>query len=159
VKVSDLAAGLALAVLGLAFAVYGLSLPPMPGQRYGAGLFPMLLGLCFVLCGLQLAWTGWHERVRTGEALAGLGDWVRDPFRAGNFVLVLVLGAVYVVLSDQVGFIPLSIAILLVMYLRLKVPPLKGAIIALATTAVIQLGFAKLLRVPLPRGILAGVIW
>lgn len=158
-KVSDLLAGALFVLLGLSQVAYGMNLPAMPGQRYGAGLFPIILGLGFALCGLNLAWTGWRERGRTGEALATLAAWVRDPFFAGNVAFVLVLIVLYVLLSNTIGFIPMSIAILTALFVRLKIPLRRSLVIALATTAAIQIGFANLLKVPLPSGILSRVLW
>ncbi len=158
-KVSDLLAGLACVAFGLALAGYGWSLPPMPGQRYGAGLFPILLGGCFALCGAALARKGWHERRVAATPLAGLDAWARDSRLLGNFVWVLALIFAYVALSEPIGFIPLSIAILTALFWRLEVPIWRGLAIAIVTTALIYVGFARLLRVALPRGLLEGIIW
>jgi putative tricarboxylic transport membrane protein len=154
-KVSDLAAGLAFVCFGLALAGYGFSLPPMPGQRYGAGLFPFLLGLCLAGCGLSLAWSG----RRGGVPLVQLAAWSRDRAIVANLALTLALIVVYVLFSDEIGFVPLSIAMLMVLFWRLHVPPRRGLVIALAATLTIQYGFGNLLRVPLPRGLLGAVPW
>jgi putative tricarboxylic transport membrane protein len=156
-KVSDLAAGLVFAVFGLALLAYGASLPPMPGQRYGAGLFPILLGLCALGGGAALAWSGARRRAR--EPFVAAAPWARDRRLVGNFALALGLILLYVLASERIGFIPLSIAMLLALFLRLGVPFARGAVIAVVATAVIQVVFARGLRVPLPRGLLEGLIW
>ena len=61
--------------------------------------------------------------------------------------------------SERIGFIPLSIAILIALFLRLRVPPVRSVVIAVAATALIYVAFARFLRVPLPRGLLEGIIW
>jgi putative tricarboxylic transport membrane protein len=156
-KVADLLAGAILVALGLAFAGYGWALPPMPGQRYGAGLFPMALGLCIAACGVQLAWVGWRER-RMGPLLA-LAPWTRDKFLRRNFLVTLALILLYILLLDEIGFIPLSIVVLAVMFRQLDVSLGRSALIAVLATIAIYISFARWLRVPLPRGLLEGWIW
>lgn len=156
-KIADLLAGVLFVAFGLAFAGYGWSLPPMPGQRYGAGLFPIMLGLCFVGCGAQLAWTGWRER--PDGPLITLAAWTRDPFLRTNVVFALGLVLVYVLLSDFIGFIPLATVILAVMFAKLGVKLWHSLLIAVAAVLLIYICFARILRVPLPRGLLEGWIW
>ncbi len=156
-KVADLLAGAVLIALGLAFAGYGWVLPAMPGQRYGAGLFPMALGLCVAVCGAQLAWVGWRER-RLVPQLA-LAPWTRDPFLRRNFLVALGLILLYILLLDDIGFIPLSIVILAVMFRQLGVSLGRSALIAVIATIAIYISFGRWLRVPLPRGLLEGWIW
>ena len=158
-KVSDLLLGLASVVFGLAVLGYGVALPPMPGQRYGAGLFPILLGASFALCGALVAHKGWRERRDARVPLVALDDWARDRYLVGNLLVVLGLILVYVLFSERIGFIPLSIAILIALFLRLKVPPVRSVVIALAATAFIYVAFGRFLRVPLPRGLLEGIVW
>jgi len=159
VKVSDLLVGLASVVFGLAVLGYGVTLPPMPGQRYGAGLFPILLGAGFAICGALVARKGWRGRRDSHAPLVALADWARDRYLVGNLLVVLGLILVYVLFSERIGFIPLSIAILIALFLRLRVPPVRSVVIAVAATALIYVAFARFLRVPLPRGLLEGIIW
>jgi putative tricarboxylic transport membrane protein len=156
-KFSDLLIGIVLIVIGASVFAYGLSLPPMVGQRYGAGLFPILLGCCFVGFGAYLARLGWGRRDTT--PLVALADWARDRRLAGNMLLVLALIVVYVLFSQRIGFVPLSLAMLMILFWRFDIPPIRSAVIAVAATLFIQVAFADLLRVPLPRGILDRVLW
>ena len=158
-KFSDLLIGVVLVAIGAGVLAYGLTLPPMPGQRYGAGLFPILLGCCFAGFGLRFAWTGWRERRAAAMPLVSLADWANDTRLVGNMLLVLALIIVYVLLSQRVGFIILSFAILLVLFWRLRVPLLRSALIAVLATAFIQVSFVNVLRVPLPGGLLDRLLW
>jgi putative tricarboxylic transport membrane protein len=88
-----------------------------------------------------------------------LADWARDRKTLGNFLLALALILVYVFFSERVGFIPLSLAILLILFWRQGVSLRNGAIVAVAATLAIQVAFSDLLRVPLPRGILTNYLW
>jgi putative tricarboxylic transport membrane protein len=158
-KFSDLLIGTVLIIVGAGVLAYGLTLPPMPGQRYGAGLFPMLLGGCFAGFGTRFALIGWRERRARGTAMVSLADWARDTRLVNNILLVLALIVAYVLLSERIGFVLLSLAILMMLFWRLGVAPLRAALIAVLATAFIQISFASGLRVPLPRGLLDRVLW
>jgi hypothetical protein len=64
-----------------------------------------------------------------------------------------------VFLSERVGFIPLSIAILFILFWRQGVSIQTAIIVAVVATVAIQLAFSDLLRVPLPRGVLTNYLW
>ena len=53
----------------------------------------------------------------------------------------------------------MSLAILIILFWRLGVEWKKNILIAVLATAFIQLSFANILRVPLPRGLLDRVLW
>ena len=61
--------------------------------------------------------------------------------------------------ADAIGFAPLAFAILMVLFLRFGVPPLRGAVIAALTVLFIHLTFVTLLRVPLPGGLIDRLLW
>ncbi len=82
------------------------------------------------------------------------GDWVSDGSRLTTMLLVPGLLIAYIVLSDIVGFILLSIIIMTVLLYRLGTPLLSTLLIAVAGTVLLQLLFAKVLLVPLPPGLL-----
>jgi putative tricarboxylic transport membrane protein len=65
----------------------------------------------------------------------------------------------YVLFSTRIGFIPMSLAILTILFWRLGVGWKKNILIAVLATAFIQLSFSNILRVPLPRGLLDRVLW
>jgi putative tricarboxylic transport membrane protein len=88
-----------------------------------------------------------------------LAPWARSPAQLFNFVATLALIGAYLFLSDDIGFIPTSIAMLVIMFTLQKVPIMRALVIAVCMTLVIHVGFADLLRVPLPRGILTDILW
>jgi putative tricarboxylic transport membrane protein len=100
---------------------------------------------------------GWRRRA--GTPWIALAEWARDRRRLGNFLLAMALILVYVFLSDRIGFIPLSIAILLILFWRQGIAMRTGAVVAVAATLAIQVAFSDWLRVPLPRGILTNYLW
>ena len=112
-KFSDLLTGLFLVLLGGGVAAYGYTLPPMPGQVYGAGLFPMLIGVCLAGFGAHIARQGCIERRIAGTPLVAFDDWARDHRLVVNMALVLLLIVAYVLFSNRIGFIPMSLGILI----------------------------------------------
>lgn len=157
-RVNDVLAGAFFFALAAFIFVYAAGLPPLPGQRYGAGAFPIAIALGLGGFSLLLMWRARRTR---GTALrwAALAPWARDRRTLGTFVLALVLILLYVLLSERVGFIPMSFAMLVILFVCQGVPWRRSVIVAAAATLTIQIVFADLLRVPLPRGILTGVLW
>lgn len=156
-KVSDVISGALFLALAVFVFVYAQTLPPMPGQRYGAGAFPTLVALG--LGGFSLLMIAQAWRRRAGARWVALADWARDGKTLGNFLLALALILVYVFFSERIGFIPLSIAILLILFWRQGIRLGTGAVVAVVATIAIQFAFSDMLRVPLPRGLLAGYLW
>lgn len=156
-RVSDFISGAFFLALAIFIFVYAQTLPPMPGQRYGAGAFPTLIAIGLGGFSLLLMIQGWRRRA--GTRWIDLAPWARNGKTLGNFLLALALILVYVFLSERVGFIPLSIAILLVLFWRQGISLRRGALVAIGATLAIQIAFSDLLRVPLPRGILTNVLW
>lgn len=83
-----------------------------------------------------------------------LGGWADEPASIINMLLVPVLLVAYILFSEAIGFIPLSILILSILLFRLGSSLLASVVIAFVTTVVLQLLFAKILLVPLPSGLL-----
>ena len=156
-RVSDLVSGALFLALAVFIFVYAQTLPPMPGQRYGAGAFPTLIALGLAAFSLLMMLQAWRRR--GGTRLIELAPWARDHKTLGNFLLAMALILVYVFFSDRIGFIPLSIAILMILFWRQGVSLRNGAIVAVAATLAIQVAFSDWLRVPLPRGLLTDYLW
>ena len=76
-----------------------------------------------------------------------------------NALLVIFFLLAYIFLSDWLGFIPLSLITVAVLLYRLGSSILIACSVAIITTAVIQILFAKVLLVPLPAGLLQGLVW
>ena len=62
--------------------------------------------------------------------------------------------ALYVALSDRIGFLILGSLMLLALMLALRVRPVVAGVVAVLATLLIHLAFYKGLRVPLPWGVL-----
>lgn len=152
-RANDALSGLLIIVLSFAMIALTANFPEFPGQRYGPSLFPRILGAGLILCGLLLVWNGLAAR-RAGAPWIEVAPWVREPWRATSFVLVIVLLVLYILFAETVGFIPMAIGFLLALFVWLGVRPLTAAATAVAATIVIHWFFATMLRVPLPRGLL-----
>lgn len=144
---------LGILLLGLAAALYTGSrgFPDIPGQRYGAALFPTIIAIGFLGCGLVLIASGLRARAR----LVTFGDWARDPRGLVNVLATIGAIVLYIALSDRLGFVP-TLAPILVVLLRLFGV---GWALSIALAILVPIGmhwlFGRLLLVPLPWGILA----
>jgi len=153
VRFNDLVSGAALIVAALFVIAMTLSFPAFPGQNYGPAVFPRLLAALLILCGVLLMIRGYGAR-RAGEGLAEMPEWARDPANVISALLVLGAALAYILVLDAVGFVPLTLVVLIVLFLwfRVRVP------LAIATALVAAFGinwfFASLMRVPLPRGLM-----
>jgi putative tricarboxylic transport membrane protein len=157
-KIHDLVLGAFLLLLAVFLFVYARTLPPMPGQRYGADVFPILVAVGLGLFSVLLMVRGWRARAPDDRWVA-VTQWARDPYTRGNFILASLAIVVYVALDDYIGFVPLGIAILMTLFIRQSVPWKRSAVIAVVATVAIQYLFGSLLRVPLPRGLLTDYMW
>jgi putative tricarboxylic transport membrane protein len=156
-KVNDAIAGALLLAFAAAIGLYASTLPTIPGQRYGAAAFPMLVAVGLGGCSLLLIRKGaraWNAGPRVEWA-----DWTSSPRSLINLAVTLALLLGYVFFSDRIGFIPIAIAVLFVQCLSLRVRWWLAAFVAVLATLLIHAAFYKLLRVPLPWGVLTPIAW
>jgi putative tricarboxylic transport membrane protein len=125
----------------------------MPGQRFGPAWFPGLIAGGLAICGALLVFSGLRSAAPWGEPPA----WLRRPRpRAGIAALVGGL-AFYVVAADAVGFHLTGVA-LLALWMRVLGASWRLTVpVAIVATLLIHFSFYKLLRVPLPWGVLQGL--
>ena len=148
-QLSDRVSGGVLVLLGGASAYGGSRLPAVPGQDIGPAAFPMLIGGGLVLCGVLIAFGIGHTFEAPEEDADGA-----PRFAGLRALLAPALLLFYVFAADRLGFLPTAAAIVLVASLgfgarwRLAVP------LALVAPLLVHLIFYKLLRVPLPAGLL-----
>lgn len=156
-KISDRLFGLLFVALGVAVALYGLGLPVMGGQAYGAGLFPAAVGSCLAIGGAALSIGGWQRR--STEAVISRADWGRSRPHVINLLLVVGSILAFALLIRQVGFAVLAFATTAVLLVRFGEPIWRALIVALVAATAFQLLFVSLMRVPLPPGILMGLVY
>jgi putative tricarboxylic transport membrane protein len=156
-KLNDAIFGLVLLALGAAvlFGIQGF--PKIPGQPVGPALFPGMIATGLCIAGALLVLRGVRERAR--QPWLVWDDWVRSP-RHVVALLVLLGGVVfYIAASTWLGFLPTAALILMALFSVLRVPPGRAVLLAVVATLVIHFAFYKLLRVPLPWGVLTPFAW
>jgi len=156
VKFNDALLGAVFLALSIAVLVNIQSFPKIPGQSIGPGAFPGLIAVLLAGCSIALIWRGWRERGR--QPLVALGAWLGSPRHLLNFFVATGALAFYVLAADQLGFLICGAIILLSLFLALRVRPLLAIALAVLLPVMIHMIFYKLLRVPLPWGVLP-VLW
>lgn len=156
-KINDAIFGLVLAILGALVLFTVQSFPKIPGQQVGPALFPGLIAAGIFICGVALMVRGWRQRQAAPWVMAG--DWVRSPRHVAAFVLLVASVLFYIVAAEKLGFLLTATLILTAMFHVLRVPLGKSLLIAVIASLVIHFMFYKLLRVPLPWGILVNHSW
>ena len=156
-KLNDAVIGIFLMLLGAAVLLVVRSYPQIPGQNVGPALFPGLIATGLCIGGLMLTVSGWRARAQV--PWLQWEEWVRSPRHVR--ALIVLLGSVifYMVAAQSLGFIFTSVLILICLFYALKLPLGRAVLIAVIATLVIHLAFYKLLRVPLPWGILTNYSW
>lgn len=153
-KANDAIWGVLLIVLGAVIVGHVQSFPLIPGQKVGPAIFPGLVAAGLVICGVLLVGSGIRERRREGLPWWESGDWVRSPRHLAAFLVVIVGVVLYIVVGDAIGFLILAPIVLAGWFLVLGVRPVAAAITAIVASLAIWYVFYKLLRVPLPWGVL-----
>lgn len=162
---SDRVTGLFLVALGGVAAYGGSRLPPVPGQQIGPEVFPVVVGIGLALCGAMIA-VG-IGRSYEDEAEADLArisaeneaDGVPAAAHHSRWweLRVLIPPALllfYYYTVDRLGFLPTAGVIVLIASLALGARARLAIPLALLAPLVVNLIFLKLLRVPLPSGLL-----
>jgi len=122
----------------------------MPGQKFGPAWFPGLIAVGLAIGGALLVLKA-HRR---SLPWVQLPPWIHRR-NARNGIAALVIGLLaYILLADRVGF-HLAGIVLLTLWARVLGASWRTAgLVGIVGTVVIHLAFYKLLRVPLPWGVL-----
>ena len=162
-KLNDAVWGALLALLGAAILWHVQGFPRIPGQNVGPALFPGILAAGLVVCGTAA------DRERAEGARADRGDAVALGGRARVAALAAAPARVrgpgrratsstssrsIASASCSPRFVYLA-ALMWALRVRLAV----ALPVALVMALLIHYAFYKLLRVPLPWGVLQGVAW
>jgi putative tricarboxylic transport membrane protein len=120
----------------------------MPGQKFGPAWFPGMIAVGLVACGALLAFRSkssfWVE----------LPGWLHRPRPLVGVLSVLGGLLFYVLAADSLGF-HLTGILLLTLWTRVLGAGWRMSVgVAVVATLVIHLSFYKLLRIPLPWGVL-----
>ena len=157
-----------LVVLGVAAYRGGSLLPPVPGQQVGPNVFPMVIGAALVVCGVLIILgvgrtfeeeeqivTSASGEVAQADALERQQGFVAG-FLGGGWKVLVPPAALffYYFASERLGFwITASLMVFTLAWSQGA--RLKWALgLAVVAPALVHLVFYKLLRVPLPFGLL-----
>ena len=152
-KVNDIISGLLLIILAVAMMAYTTTFPPFPGQKYGPSLFPRILGVGLIICGVLLVRRGSALRT-TGQVMAYIDD-AYKPLRGWGSVFVIIASVIfYIAFSNFLGFVITSFMIMFALLWWFGNSPSQSALIALIAVLAVDWFFGWLFRVPLPLGIL-----
>ncbi|CAG0988249.1 hypothetical protein BURK1_02127 [Burkholderiales bacterium] len=151
-KFNDAVFGAILVVIALAIVVHVQAFPTIPGQQVGPALFPGLVAAALGICGFLLVLSG--LRHRASQPWIAAERWTRSKRHVAAFLAVIAAVAVYIALAEVVGFLIVGPAILFALCVTFGVRAPLAAIIAIVATLAIWFAFYKLLRVPLPWGVL-----
>jgi len=148
-RVSNTAIGLVLVIFASAVLIHVQGFPSLENGYPGPSLFPEVLAVLFIFCGIGLIIQGVRRREKILKFDLGtitLAGWLNIAF---------VLGAVfcYIFLAEYLGFLIFSFVILMILMKWLKVKTLPSLVMSIIVTLSIYILFAKVLLVPLPWGL------
>jgi putative tricarboxylic transport membrane protein len=156
-KINDALSGTALAVLGAVVLWHIQGFPPMPGQKFGPAWFPGLIAGGLIVCGVLLVAA--RLRAATSEPLLALPEWSRRARPVASVASVIAGLLLYIFVVDALGFHIVACALLLAWSRLLGASWRLALPVSFAATVVIHLAFYKLLKVPLPWGLLERVVF
>ena len=156
-KLSDAVFGLLLLALGATVIAVVSSYPTIAAQRVGPALFPALIAIGLMIGGAILLVRGWLARATV--PWLQFEPWVQSPRHVAGFIGVIASVVFYIVVVDWLGFFLTSLIILTVLFRLFGVALGRSIMIAAIATFVIHFAFYKLLRVPLPWGVLTNYAW
>ena len=156
-RLPDRVTGLFLVGLGAAAAYGGWLLPPVPGQPVGPNIFPLVIGSGLALCGLAIAFGIGHTFEEEEEIIPLEAGQARPPTGKLYGLRALLPPALllfYVIVADRLGFIITAALIVYATATALGARWKLSLPLAVLAPIGIHLIFSKLLRVPLPAGLL-----
>ena len=142
----DQGVGIALALLALLVVESARHFPNVPGQKLGAGFLPMLVGTVLLACAAALFVRGWRSKAPRGAP--------RAAEQVTPALVVIGSVALYVLAADTLGFLLVAPLVLLAALKIFGVRWRPALWWAIGGTLVVHLAFYKLLRVPLPWGVI-----
>lgn len=168
-RLGDAPIGAAFLALAAAVLWHIRDFPPAPGQPYGPALFPGLIAAGLAVASALLIASAWRpgRRAAAFSGRAALGE--GDPASAGfarpaarrwlPFAATVAALVGYVAWVDRLGFIVTAFVMLCLLFAAYRVRIALIVPVAAVSTVVVHTAFYKLLKVPLPWGLLSGWVW
>lgn len=176
-KINDALSGLLIAVLAVVLWIASSRLPAM-GQDIGPNVFPQALAGGLMICAVLLVLRGLRglQQARAARSAPGsriattgaddqdarwftLPDWFRSGRAVFAFLLIPLSLVFYIRVSEPLGFLPTAFVLLLVLFLTFRTRVMVALPVAIGSALLIHTIFYKLLKVPLPWGILTPLAW
>jgi putative tricarboxylic transport membrane protein len=149
VRTVDRAVGAAIALLAVAVFWSSRSFPNVPGQKLGASTLPGIVAAGLFVCGLLLLLRS-TRTARYAHAAARPAT----AERVWPAVGIVASIALYLVASDALGYLVVAPLTLLVALKSLRVGWGRAIGWSIVASLAVHLAFYKLLKVPLPWGVL-----
>jgi putative tricarboxylic transport membrane protein len=165
VRFNDAVWGVLLLVFSGALFLHVQGFPKIPGQQVGPSALPGALAIGLAICGAILVARGLRARSQAaaGGAIAArwveLPEWFASRPQVLGFVVLIAINLFYLVAVQRLGFILTGVVYLTALMWVLRVRPLRALLVAAVMTLLIHYCFYKLLRVPLPWGVLQPIAW
>jgi putative tricarboxylic transport membrane protein len=156
-KCNDVLSGALVGVFALAIYLGAQDFPTIPGQNVGPKVFPVLIAAGMLLCAVMLVARGF--KTLGSEKWVTLPAWMGQGRAVFGFLLVPLCLAFYVAASEDLGFIPTAVLMLLAMFLTYGVRWRTALVVAVLGSVIIHALFYKMLKVPLPWGVLSPYAW
>ncbi|MDO9143798.1 tripartite tricarboxylate transporter TctB family protein [Rhodoferax sp.] len=156
-KINDVLSGLLIGSFGAAIYLHARSFPPLPGQNVGPNMFPQLIATGLMICAMFLVFRG--VKTLGTEGWITLPGWLGQGRIALGFLLIPLVLVFYVAVSESLGFLPTAVILLMTLFLVFKVRLRTAIVVAVLGALCIHTLFYKLLKVPLPWGLLKSVAW
>ena len=149
-KINDKIFGILLICFAVFVWMYSMTLPSLPGQKYGAGFFPAFTSIFIFGCGVLLFIRGLKQEKGW---LVVLGEWTTSPKLVSNICLIPGSLVFYMLVSNLLGFIVTVIVMLTFTIWWLRGHLLSAFVVSVASAVSVYAFFSKLMLVPLPAGI------
>ncbi len=157
-RINDAILGIIIIALSIFIIVVARSFPALPGVPYGPGVFPTIIAGCMMLGGFLLILRGLRHLKQTGWL--GLDPWAKSLRTYITLGLIFSALLFYILFSETLGFPITSVLILLplLLWTRGRQRLISSLIISICFSLTIYLVFVKFMRVPLPGGLMQGIL-
>jgi len=161
VKFNDAVWGAALLAFAGALFWHVQGFPSIPGQRVGPSAMPGAIAVGLGVCGAILLVRGLRERARSdgGAPWVALPEWFASRPQVIGFSVLVAVNLLYLFAVERLGFVIVGTIYLTALMAVLRVRPARALAIGVVMTLLIHYAFYKLLKVPLPWGLLQSVAW